>query len=189
MTLVTQRLRLRRLTADDAADVYRNWTGDPEVTRYLTWQAHKDIQATRDIIGIWLELYKHDYTYRWCMELRATGEVIGMIDVVRTTMHNDSAHIGYCMGRAWWNKGYMTETLCAVEDFLFSEAEYNRVEACHAVDNPASGEVMKKSGMLYEGVKREGARTGDGRFCDVKVYAMLHSDWDKLGRMSCEIIE
>ncbi|MBR0387245.1 MAG: GNAT family N-acetyltransferase, partial [Clostridia bacterium] len=35
--LETGRLVLRRLTAQDADAVYKNWASDPEVTRFLTW--------------------------------------------------------------------------------------------------------------------------------------------------------
>ena len=31
----------RRFTLDDAEPMFRNWAGDPEVTKYLTWPTHK----------------------------------------------------------------------------------------------------------------------------------------------------
>ena len=49
--LETDRLVLRRLTAQDADAVYKNWASDPEVTRFLTWPTHTDIETTRHVIG------------------------------------------------------------------------------------------------------------------------------------------
>ena len=51
--LFTQRLRLRRFTADDAAAMIENWAGDERVTRYLTWDAHKSPKDTERLLRLW----------------------------------------------------------------------------------------------------------------------------------------
>ena len=55
--LETNRLVLRRLTELDADAMYRNWASDPEVTRFLTWPAHQDVNVTKAVIGTWLLQY------------------------------------------------------------------------------------------------------------------------------------
>ena len=35
--------------------------------------------------------------------------------------------IGYCLGRAWWRKGIVSEALSAVMDFFFVETDVQRV--------------------------------------------------------------
>jgi len=60
--LETERLILRRLTASDAEAMFRNWASDPEVTRFLTWPTHTDVNVTKHVIGTWLPQYeKQDY--------------------------------------------------------------------------------------------------------------------------------
>ena len=54
----------------------------------------------------------------------------------------------------------------------------NRVAACHAPENPKSGRVMAKAGMIREGVLRGAGRNNQG-ICDDVWYAMMKSDWDK----------
>ena len=40
--LETERLILRPFTAADAIPMFENWASDPEVTRFLRWDPHKD---------------------------------------------------------------------------------------------------------------------------------------------------
>ena len=42
--LETERLRLRALRNEDTQAVFDGWASDPEVTKYLTWNAHKSIR-------------------------------------------------------------------------------------------------------------------------------------------------
>jgi len=36
--ITTENLLLRRFTAEDAEDVYNNWTSDSEVSKYMRWE-------------------------------------------------------------------------------------------------------------------------------------------------------
>ena len=49
VTIVTQRLTLRRFVPDDAPTMFRNWASCDNVTRYLTWFAHRSVEETADI--------------------------------------------------------------------------------------------------------------------------------------------
>ncbi len=83
--------------------------------------------------------------------------------------------MGYSLSRAYLEQGIMTEALSAMLDFAFDEMRLHRVEAQHEVDNPASGAVMRKAGMRYEGTLR-GRLFNKGRYVDVALYAMLRED-------------
>ena len=84
-------------------------------------------------------------------------------------------HIGYCLGRAWWRRGIMSEALKAVTDYMFDTVEVNRVEARHDPRNPNSGKVMQECGMKYEGTLRSADRNNQG-ICDACYYALLRSE-------------
>ncbi|MBR2067612.1 MAG: GNAT family N-acetyltransferase, partial [Solobacterium sp.] len=43
-TIETSRLILRKLNDDDAEAMFRNWASDNEVTKYLTWPTHNNIE-------------------------------------------------------------------------------------------------------------------------------------------------
>jgi len=44
----TERLILRPFHINDAQAMYKNWASDDEVTKFLTWETHKDIDTTME---------------------------------------------------------------------------------------------------------------------------------------------
>ena len=46
----TKRLVLRPYVIEDADAMFRNWANDPQVTKYLTWEPHKDVEETKQIL-------------------------------------------------------------------------------------------------------------------------------------------
>lgn len=176
-TLKTERLILRKFTVDDYSDMFNNWANDENVTRFLTWQPHESLQATRQLLEGWCAAYENNNAYNWAMEFE--GQVIGNISVVRISDKSEYAELGYCMSRKYWNKGLMTEAARAVIDFLFSEIGVHRVTIAHAVKNPASGKVAQKCGLTYEGTKRETFKSSRGEFLDIAYYGILRNEWKR----------
>ena len=158
----TERLILRRFTLKDAVYMYYNWASDPEVTKYLTWPAHTSLKVTRDLLEEWVPRYADGGYFNWVIEYKETGKPIGNISVVKLNENTEAADIGYCMGRAYWGKGLMPEALKAVVEYLFDVVGLNRIAACHDVNNPNSGKVMKKAGMRWEGILRAAGKNNCG---------------------------
>ncbi len=174
--LETDRLILRRYVNEDAAAMYKNWASDSEVTKFLMWQPHSSKEVSQGITEEWVKLYSNENYYHWAIVLKENGdEPIGDIAVVEMKENISTVHIGYCIGRAWWHKGITSEALKAVMDFLFDEADVNRIESRHDPRNPHSGGVMKKCGMKYEGTLRSADWNNQG-ICDACYYALLRSE-------------
>ncbi len=171
----TDRLILRRFCLEDAEDMYANWASDPEVTRFLTWQAHSSVDMTKCLLADWISRYKDDKYFNGVMEHKKTGKVIGNISVVKLNENIEAADMGYCMSRAYWGQGLMPEALKAVIDYLFDVVGLNRIAACHDVNNPKSGRVMEKSGMKQEGILRAAGKNNLG-ICDEVWHAVIRSD-------------
>ena len=169
--LETSRLILRRARMEDAEPMFYNWANDKEVTKYLTWPPHSNIEVTQKVLESWVESYEKEDYYQWMIVLKEIHEPIGSI-MVSTVGRAQSAHVGYCIGKKWWHQGIMSETLLAVMDFLFNEVGYHRVEAMHDSNNPNSGKVMAKCGMKYEGTLRMADRNNQG-ICDACYYGLL----------------
>lgn len=171
----TKRLFLRRFTLSDSNDVFQNWMSDGEVTKYL--QVRKEIteESTESVVAKWVDSYKSPEFYNWAITLRDTNELIGHIEAFTKSDYDAVAGIGYCIGRRFWNHGYATEALTEILHYLLEKVNFNRVEASHSVNNPASGHVMKKSGMTFEGISRQNYRCRLG-FQDSCVYSILRDD-------------
>ena len=177
--IYTNRLLLRKFNVFDAEEVFKNWSNDEEVTKYLTWNPHTNLNVTKDLLDSWVLNYKIPSTYNWGIELRDTFNIIGNVGVINFNEKNLSCEIGYCLSRKYWGKGIMSEALEEVINYLFSKVNFNRIEAKHHVDNIASGKVMLKCKMKYEGTLREFRRGKNKEFVDLAVYSILKSDYHK----------
>ncbi len=171
----TERLILRKFEINDTDFMYNNWANDDEVTKYITWPSHKDIEVSRCFISEIVKGYDSGSKYEWAIELKENGEVIGDISAPRVFDNIETVEIGYVLGRKYWNRGVVTEALNSVIKFFFDEVGVNRIEAKHDTCNPASGEVMKKCGMKFEGILRQAGKNNTG-ICDLAVYSILKSD-------------
>lgn len=185
--LETKRLVLRRLTESDADAMFKNWASDPEVTRFLTWPTHTDVNVTKYVIGTWLPQYEKNDYYQWAITLKETeDEPIGTIH----GLVNDDLEqitIGYCLGRAWWHQGIMSEAAQAVIDFFFDRVNANSICSYHDPNNPHSGMVMKHCRMKFEGTRRSSDRNNTG-ICDISWYSILQTEYRSLAETERLII-
>jgi len=175
--LETDRLMLRPFLSEDARAMFDNWASDPEVTKFLSWPAYQSIDDAHAILKIWLEDYKKPDFYQWAIVLKELNQPIGSISVVNLDHRVDMAEIGYCIGKPWWGRGIMPEAMQAVMSYLFEEVGCQRIEAGHDPNNPASGAVLRKCGLKYEGTLRHRIRSNRG-ITDVAWYSMLHSEYN-----------
>ena len=158
--------------------MFRNWASDKEVTRFLTWPTHKNVEVTGRVIADWCKGYEAPDYYQWAIELKEIKEPIGSIAAVKTDDRTESATIGYCIGRRWWRQGITSEALREVIRFFFEEVGMNCVNACHDPRNPNSGRVMRSCGMALEGTWRAGGINNQG-VCDETWYSILRSEYGK----------
>ena len=174
--LETERLILRSFTPEDGPAMYKNWCGDPEVTKFLTWPTHASSEVSSSLAAYWAEDAKNPERYQWAIVPKDFGEPIGSLAVVRGRDDIAQCELGYCIGKAWWGRVIMTEAVKEVIRYLFQEVGMNRIEAAHDVHNPASGKVMQKAGMTFEGVHRQASKNNTG-VCDIAIYAILAKDY------------
>ena len=179
--LQTERLMLRPTRLSDAEQMFANWASDPQVTQYLSWEAHADVEVTKSVLALWNRENERADRYHWGIVLKETGQIIGTVGVLTLQEQWQSAEIGYCIGRDHWGKGYMSEAVAALFAHLFTTVGLNRITARHDLDNIASGRVMQKCGMAFEGVERKARYCARRGFYDAACYAILKSDFEDQG--------
>ena len=173
-SIQTKRLLLRKYQENDVDDIYHNYATDERVTRYLPWPPYTRMQDLAAFISAQISGYS-DAVYNWVIEY--AGQVIGSVSATVVDVTNECCEIGYCLGYDYWNRGIMAEAVRAVLGYLFHAAGFHRVMAKHDVDNPGSGRVMAKCGMVYEGRLREHYLRHDGNFSDALVYGLLKREY------------
>ena len=166
----TERLLLRPLRIDDAEHIYKTWTSDPRVTKFMSYVTHESADDTKG----WLaEVEKHNAdedseVLDWGFELKSNGLLIGSGGAAYKPELEKWA-IGYNIAFDYWNMGYTTEAAKAIVEYLVSMG-VKHICSSHAVDNPASGRVMEKIGMKYW--KDGDCKCHDCRVFDAKYYIL-----------------
>ena len=174
----TDRLILRQFVKTDYISMFNNWASDDNVSKFLTWPTHTDPEISRRITENWVNSYDKENYYQWAIAFKIEKDnPFGSISVVNTDENTLTFEIGYCIGKKYWNQGFTSEALAAVIDFLFRNTDVNRIEAVHDINNPNSGKVMQKCGMIFEGMHRQGSRNNTG-LCDINYYSILRSEWE-----------
>jgi [ribosomal protein S5]-alanine N-acetyltransferase len=150
-TLETARLRLRKPVLEDADEIFRQYAQDVEVTKYVSWRAHRSVNETREFIRLCLEELAAKKSVHLVIVRKEDHQLLGMIGL-RGGDHK--WELGYVLARAYWRKGYMTEAVKALVTWALQRPEIYRVWAVCDIDNKASARVMEKAGMQREGILR-----------------------------------
>lgn len=171
-TLETKNLILRKFKINDYKDMYNNWASNEDVAKMAGFPVHKNSDVTKDLVKFWIEEYKEENVFNWVIELKSTGEIIGSITVVNKDLKNKVCEIGYNIGPNWWNKGYTTECLKVVLNYIFELDIFDVVTAnCHSY-NIASSRVLEKCGFKKEGILRS-RKIIDNEKIDLIQYSIL----------------
>lgn len=174
-TLETERLRLRRVSMQDADQMFA-YASDDEVARYVTWDTHSSIDDSKNFIQFILYQYAKDDIAPWAIELKENGRMVGTVDFVWWKPDQQIAEIGYVLARECWGQGIMTEAAAALLKLGFGGMELDRIQARCFSENIGSQRVMEKIGMSYEGTLRKGIKI-KGRHWDIKMYSILKEEF------------
>jgi len=84
--------------------------------------------------------------------------------------------IGYILVPNERNKGYATEAVKIMVDYLFLSKDIRRVQASINVKNIASQKVIEKNGFKKEGIVRQ-SYFARGEWRDMLLYSILREEW------------
>ncbi len=176
--LETERLRLRKLSMRDASDIFE-YASLPEVAEHVVWEYHRNISDSMHFLRVVTQQYLDGVPSPWGIVDKDLGKLIGTIGYHIWSYPNGYAEVGYALSKDYWNKGIITEAFKEVIKFGFEHMRLNRVEATCKLPNTASEKVMQKCGLKYEGILHK-KLFAKGEYHDLKLYAILKSEWEKL---------
>lgn len=172
--LKTTRLILRPFLLSDA-DRVQELAGDKEVASTTLTIPHPYEDG---IAEQWIEMHESEFSNGNGVTFAITNKddgLIGCIGLGITKTHR-RAELGYWIGRVYWNKGYCSEAVDAVIQYGFEKLKLNKIHAKYFMRNPASGRVMVKSGMKYDGTLRQEV-IKDDKYEDLAVYSILREEY------------
>ena len=175
--LVTERLVLRALRADDAQAMFA-YRSDPEIMRYQSWepQSIDDVRAFIASVVSLAEPYAPGTWRQLAITIRATGELIGDCGVHVPENAPEQAEFGITLASAFHGHGYAAETIRALLRLAFDTLGMHRVFGSIDPRNAASLALMRRTGFRQEAHFVESLRFKGGWADDV-VFAMLAREW------------
>ena len=170
--IIGDRIILRKLRMSDADDIYE-YCKDQAVSRYTQhmpypYKRKYAAQFIKDCAKKWKQ--KEAYTYG----IEYNGKIIGSVGI--TIKPGNIAEMGYSLNKSYWRQGLTTEAAKLLLREAFKKLKLHKIYATHHPENPASGKVMKKIGMKYEGLLREHV-FAKGKYLDLVQYGILRREY------------
>ncbi len=145
----TERLVLRAFKQSDLDDFFE-YASVEGVGERAGWRHHQNKEESQAILDSFIE---HDKTFAIC--LKENGKVIGSLGVEMYGMEDrltefdgyKGRELGFVLGKAYWGKGFMTEAVSAVMNYLFDEIDLDFLLCGHYDFNEQSKRVQQKCGF------------------------------------------
>ena len=178
--LETERLILRPFQSSDAKQIQK-LANRKEIAETTNLPHPYTIEMAEGWIKTHEAAFQEGSGATYAITLKNSGELIGTISLMDFTKRSNHARIGFWMGVPYWNKGYCTEASRAILEYGFVERGLNRIHTAYMISNIASGRVLDKVGMVYEGTQRQHI-TKLGEYEDLVLVGTLRSEWKKLNQ-------
>jgi RimJ/RimL family protein N-acetyltransferase len=161
-----EKINIRALEPDDLK-LIKDWNNDPAFKGRFEQIECNSLEELKT----W---YHSEKDSRWYLVEKKDGEAVGQI---MYKIKADYYTVGYIIHHEHRNKGYGTEAIKIMVDFLFLSTPTERVEAQASPDNVASIKVLEKTGFKYEGTIRR-ALFVRGMYLDGAIYGILREEWE-----------
>jgi [ribosomal protein S5]-alanine N-acetyltransferase len=107
----------------------------------------------------------------------ANDEIVGEIEFFPITHYLVGYELSYLIfGREHSGKGYATEAVDLLTEYLFGRRRINRVQLNIHPDNEASRRVAAKAGYVLEGMMR-GSWFHRGEYQDLEIWSILRDEF------------
>lgn len=171
-TLLTSRLVLRPLRADDAVQIAQlagNWNV-ARFTRQIPFPFSEELAS--QFVREQRSAFNKGQEWTWAVCLKDGLTLVGCVSVMFEK--EMTAELGYWVGEAYWGNGYATEAARAVVNHAFSTCELWEMESRHVFGNDASGRVLTKLGFQVVGFTKGNCREANQ---DIVLYRQLRAAW------------
>jgi ribosomal-protein-alanine N-acetyltransferase len=170
--LITQRLLLRRIVKEDAAEIYF-LRSDEEVLRYIGKEPAQTIEEAENFIQQINHGIDANEHIMWAITLLdEPRQLIGTIGIWQIRKEHFRAEIGYVLHPLFWRRGIMKEAILKVLEYGFETMHLHSIQAQVAAENIASAAVLEAAGFVREAYFREDFFFR-GKFFDTIVFSKL----------------
>jgi RimJ/RimL family protein N-acetyltransferase len=168
--------RLEKININRVEELFKTVDNNREyIMPFLGWVPYvNEVQDSADFIDRELEKWSENKAFVYMIIDNESNKLAGLVDVHNVKLKNKSAEFGYWLSKNHSKKGFMTNSVKAMEEVLFSKGFHRLV--IRAVDtNMNSRNVAIRLGYKEEGILRDNEYLYD-RFVNQVLYSKLSTD-------------
>lgn len=151
---------------------------DPKIIEHYDVERFKSIEEADRLIAYFDARFNSNTGIRWAIRNKSSGEFLGTCGFTNWNEFDHSAVVGYELSKDYWGKGYATEAVGTIINFIFAESFHfyvNRVEALILPSNKPSEKLVKSLGFRLEGTLR-GKCYWNNDFHDMNMFGILRNE-------------
>lgn len=177
LNIETERLILRPVQADDKVYIFE-YRSDYETNKYQSW-----IPETIEDVEIFISRTEKQINipetwFQFVIIAKENQKIIGDIGVHFFDKQNKQVEIGCTLNKKFQGKGFSTEAVIKIIDFLFVELKKHRIITSIDPNNESSIRLVERIGFRKEAHFIESLFL-NGKWVDDLIYALIEKDWEE----------
>ena len=147
--LQTERLSLRKLSPDDAEEIFFLRT-DENINKYIDRTRAKTIDDAYNFINKTNQSIDNNELIDWAIIFKNDSGLIGSICLWNFSREENKAEVGYELLPDFQGKGIAQEAMLVVLDYGFNVMLLNKIEADTRKENLASTKLLEKFNFIRD---------------------------------------
>ena len=178
MILETKRLFIRPITVDDKHEIFE-YRRDKEVNKYQGW-----IPETIEDVEVFIcktskQINIPDTWFQFVIVDKESKKIVGDLGIHFIDSANKQVEIGCTLTKDFQHKGFATESVMKVIDYLFNDLNKHRIITSIDPDNKNSIRLVERIGFRKEAHFVESLLI-NGIWVDDLIYALIEKEWTKI---------
>ena len=145
MEIKTDRLTIKPIDLSYLHSTFE-YAGNLENTKFMMFLPYDSVEETKEVLEQSEKYWQSENPPYLHFAILLEGRHIGEVSIYSTDTPGEG-ELGWVIHRDFWNRGYTTESACAVMDYAVNTLGLKRIIACCDSENSASYRVMEKLGM------------------------------------------
>jgi len=172
--IIGSRIYLTEINEDDAKKLHE-YSKEPKLNEFSgPYKASESIEKALEYIQNSKKNILEKKSYILGIYEKGTDEFVGTIGFFDLDDENKNGEIGFWVAKNYWNKGYMTEAIKIMTNYIFKELKYHRVFAHFHELNKAVGRILSKAGYEKEGELKEALKSKEGKYYNDIIYGIVN---------------
>lgn len=170
-----ERVYLTEMQEKDA-HLLHEYSKEPKLNEYSgPYKASESLEKSKEYIANSKKNILKKDSYILGIYEKITSNFVGTIGFFDLDKEDKNGQLGFWVAKDYWNKGYMTDSVKLMTDYIFNVLKYHRVYAYTHEINKSVERVLSKAGYEKEGELKRTLKSKDGKYHNDIVYGIVNT--------------